>query len=130
MKKIILTAEQAKSLDLIKANIADPEEWGVWYSVESAYEYKKDGLPFKQERKYANELTDKQFLDALVFGYEVEQPKPTAIEVVRKLINEAFMDKVKPKWDSDHVVSYNNGILRAFDELEKAGITFVYKDEQ
>lgn len=129
MKKIILTAEQAKSLDLIKANIADPEEWGVWDSVESAYEYKKTGYGFCDNRRFADELTNEQFLDALVFGYEVEQPKPTAVEVVAKLKRDAFNDKIEPFF-GDNVVVYNNGIMRALDELEKAGITFVYKDEQ
>lgn len=116
MKKVQVTVNQAKALDSIKATLANPEDNTVFNSVMSVLEYKEKGMGFVGERRYADELTDEQFLDALVKGYEVKQ---TVGEQLQELYIKAMGEEVTPynsKFDSRE---YNLGIVRAFIEIQK-----------
>jgi hypothetical protein len=88
MNKPTLTKEQAKAMEEIIEAIEDPSEYGVFDSKVSVIQYKLSRSGFSRGRRAANELADSVFIDALYYGWEVEQ---TPEEKVRE-----YYERSKP----------------------------------
>lgn len=116
MEKVQVTEKQAKALDSIRDELANPEDNTVFNSVLSVLKYKQSGLGFVCERRFADELTDEQFLDALVKGYEVEK---AVGEQLREIYSKAERIEIEPHGELVNKSSYNLGISRAFNEIQK-----------
>lgn len=128
MEKVILTADQAKAMDSIKERLDNPDVKGVFDSLYTVLSFKQAKCTFNRKRRSAHELTDEQFLNSLVYGYEIEKPKPTADGIVNQIRSKAYRNEIIPYGDFN-LNAYNMGVARGIEMLESEGINFVLAEE-
>jgi hypothetical protein len=87
MNKPLLTKEQAKAMEAIKAKI-DEGRTLTYASHTTAIRHKLKGESFFGERREASSISDDDFIAALYIGWEIEQ---TPEEKVRE-----YYERVKP----------------------------------
>ncbi|KAA6454996.1 hypothetical protein [Bacillus atrophaeus] len=126
-QKVQLTTKQAKAMDSIKHELELKNgNDSVFKDISTVIKYKARRIGFTQDRVEADSISDVDFILALTVGYEVKQ---TAEEIVEDIRCKANIYQFEPRDPNLRPIAYNHGVIRALDELEKAGIKFTLEDE-